>query len=259
MDTTRDGLVAGVDALPAAAVAPMPGWITGQPLEEQGVETTMPNLPDMVLPATDAAPFEVRVRAVADDAVRLVIAPPGSPPLDDDGTWLGIVVDPTAGGGTGAPADVRVDDDAAVLETGRVRVRLTRAPFSVEVTDTASGQVLLRTAERVRQVAGFPLAPAVLVEGGTTTLHLELAPTRASPASASSSAPWSRTASGCGCGWRTPWAPGPGWPTSRCRCGTPAAGGPASSTPGRWSPPTSGRCAPRCSAWPSPTRRSTCT
>ena len=173
---TGDGFLATVDALPAAAVAPMPGWITGQPLEEQGVETTMPNLPDMVLPATDAVPFEVRVRAVADDVVRLVVAPPGSPPLEDDGTWLGIVVDPSAGHGAGAGADVRVGQDAAVLDTGRVRVRLARAPFSVQVADSVTGEVLLRTAERVRQVAGFPLAPAVLVEDGTTTLHLELAP-----------------------------------------------------------------------------------
>lgn len=176
VDTSGGVLTVGVDALPAVEIAPMPGWITGQGLLEQGVETTMPNLPHLELPASDATPFEVRVTAVARDTVRVVIAPPGSRPLDDDGTWLGIVVDPAPAGDEPVAAQVRADEDEAVLQVGDVSVHVGRAPFSLVVRESVGGHVLLRTAERVRQVAGFPLAPAVLVRSGSTTLNLELAP-----------------------------------------------------------------------------------
>lgn len=173
VDAEDQRLTVRVSALPAVQITPMPGWITGQSLAEQGVETTMPNLPQLSLPATDPTPFVVAVQAPAQDTVRITIAPSGARVLEDDGTWLGIVTDPQPA--TTRPS-TRTEEDAVVFQVGRVSVRVGRAPFFLAVTDTTTGEVLLRTAERVRQVAGFPLTPAVLVQDGVTTLNLELSP-----------------------------------------------------------------------------------
>ncbi len=169
----RDAFLLEVDALPAVAIDPMPGWITGEPLLDQGVETTMPNLPDLQLPDATPQSFALRVAAVAPDTLRLTVARPGEPVLDDDGTWLGIVTDPQP-----APAQLRQSHTATevVLETDLVRVRVTRAPFALRVEDVATGRILCRTADRLRQVAGFAMAPAILADAAGTSLNLELAP-----------------------------------------------------------------------------------
>ena len=170
---TEAGLLAQVLALPAVQIAPMPGWVTGQSMQAQGIETTMPNLPDLDLPPTDQVAFALSVSVVAPDTVRIVIAPSGARVLQEQATWLGIVVDPQ-------PAPVRprvdLDDHRATVQTDQVRVEVQRAPFTLTVSEVATGQVLVRTAQKVRQVAGFPLAPAVLTEPGASTLNLELAP-----------------------------------------------------------------------------------
>ena len=75
----------------------MPGWLTGEPLREQGVETQMPNLPDITLPPTDVTPYALRVTAPVPKGLRLVLAPAGDPALSGDGTGCGIVVDPAPG------------------------------------------------------------------------------------------------------------------------------------------------------------------
>ena len=170
---TQAGLVAEVVALPAVQITPMPGWVTGQSAQQQGIETTMPNLPDLQLPPTDQAPFVLSVSMAAPDTVRIVIAPPGARVLDEAATWLGIVVEPHP---SPTSPQVHIDDEAATVRSERVHVRVGRAPFTLTVSDAASGQVLVRTAERVRQVAGFPLSPAVLIEQDATTINLELAP-----------------------------------------------------------------------------------
>jgi hypothetical protein len=48
-----------------------------------------------------------------------------------------------------------------------------RAPFTLTLTDE-TGATVLRTSDRLRQVAGLLTAPSVVVEHGTTTLSLEL-------------------------------------------------------------------------------------
>ena len=180
-------VVLDLDAVLAVQLGMMPGWLTGEPLTEQGVETEMPNLPDIDLPPTDAVRFALRVSAPQPGTLRLTVAPEGAAVLGDDGTGLGIVVDPSP-----EPTEVTVEESpggVAVL-TEALRLDVGRAPFTLTLTDRSSGAILLRTAHRLRQVAGLLMAPALLSSTGATgnsaarednvrgnlTLNLELGP-----------------------------------------------------------------------------------
>ncbi|KRE60959.1 TIM-barrel domain-containing protein [Nostocoides sp. Soil756] len=162
-----------VDAIRGVQLGIMPGWLTGEPPEEQGVETGMPNLPHLDLPPTDVTPYALRVTSPAPATVRLTLAPSDSAALDDDGTGLGIVVDPDP-----APVPLRVEEgeDEVVVTADRVRLRVGRHPFTLTVEDSGSGEVLLRSAHRLRQVAGLMMAPTALVDASGLSLNLELSP-----------------------------------------------------------------------------------
>ena len=150
-----------------------PGYLTGEPAAVQGIETTMPNLPrDLPLPALDTRLFVVRVVCTGPDAVRVTVAPEGARVLGEDATWLGIVTS------SPDPIDATVDAgaDEVVLTGGSLRVRLRRASFALAVEDLDLGRTLLRTGERMRQVAGFPMAPPVLAGPDRIALNLELGP-----------------------------------------------------------------------------------
>jgi alpha-glucosidase (family GH31 glycosyl hydrolase) len=168
-----DAVVLAVRAVRCVAPPGGPGYLTGEPLADQGIESTLPNLPDLDPPPLEARDYELRLSWAAPPALRLTIGPRGARPLADDGTWLGIVTDPRP-----EPTSVSVEETDGVLlvASPRVRVRLRRRPFALAVEDTATGEVLLRTAERLRQVTGVPMAPAVLVDASNMTLNLELAP-----------------------------------------------------------------------------------
>lgn len=169
---TADSVRLDIDALPAVSIDPIPGWITGESLERQGIETTMPNLPHLDLPGTDAHPFVLRVSAPAPDIVRMTVAGPADPLLDDDGTWLGIVVDPEP-----ARSELTVEhtDDEIIISTAALTVSIGLRSFRIRVTD-ADGRLVLRTSEFLRQVAGFPMAPAVSADDAGTTINLEIGP-----------------------------------------------------------------------------------
>lgn len=168
---TAHGVELEVEALPAVQVGSMPGWLTGEPLAEQGIETTLPNLPVLDLPDTNPVTLRLRVEVVAPGTVRLVLAPPGHRLDSDDGTGLGIVVEPRPD-----PPEVRVsvEDDAVTVTAPGVAVRIGRAPFGITVTEPDSGAVALRTAGHLRQAAGLAMAPAVLLGPDGMTLHCEL-------------------------------------------------------------------------------------
>ncbi|MFQ6171567.1 TIM-barrel domain-containing protein [Oryzobacter sp. R7] len=172
-DDTGTTVRLAVDGLPGVQLGVMPGWLTGEPLEAQGVETQMPNLPEIDLPPTDVTAFEVVVTAPQPDCLRLVLAPAGAPTLTDDGTGLGIVLTP-------APEvqQLRVEDGGThvVIESPTLRLEVGRAPFTLRLVDRASGATVLRTADRLRQVAGLLTAPSVLATEASTTLNLELGP-----------------------------------------------------------------------------------
>ena len=165
------GVTVAVDALPGIRLGIMPGWLTGEPLEEQGVETQMPNLPTIDLPSTAVTPWTLRVTAPQHDALRLVLAPAGHAVSKGDGTGPGIVVEPAP---SPMPITVSENDSHVVLTAGRSRLEIGRAPFSLVLTDTESGVIVLRTSDRLRQVAGLLTAPSVAAVDGVTTLNLEL-------------------------------------------------------------------------------------
>ncbi|MEU7315782.1 TIM-barrel domain-containing protein [Streptomyces sp. NPDC007083] len=185
------GLECAVRAVRGIELPGTPGCLTGEPLPDQGIETTMPNLPRLPVPPLDPREFVLRVSFDREDSVRITLAPRGARVLDEQPGWLGIVLDgahaptprvrttedvpgrPTGPGtaGAGTPGTAQT-----VVHTGRMRVRLTRSPFALRVEDTATGRTLLRTGERLRQVAGFPMAPPVLATDSGTVLNLELGP-----------------------------------------------------------------------------------
>ncbi|MBO8192300.1 glycoside hydrolase family 31 protein [Streptomyces oryzae] len=169
---TPDGAELDLVALPAVTVGVMPGWITGEPPLEQGIETTLPNLPDLAFPPLDEQHLVLRIQAVAAGTVRIVLGPDGHRTLDDDGTGLGIVVDPRP-----EPVAVTLEEnpDEVLVGTGQVRVRIRRRPFGLVVENAETGGTVLRTAERLRQAAGLAMAPALLRDEHGTSLHLELA------------------------------------------------------------------------------------
>jgi len=172
-------VILDIDALPGMQLGMMPGWLTGEPLRDQGVETQMPNLPDIELPSTDATAFQLRVSAPQPSTLRLTVARHRAAVLTDDGTGLGIVVDPSPDPVT---LDVRETDSHVTVQTPSITLAVGRAPFTLTVTDNDSGATLLRTAHRLRQVAGLLMAPALLsttrpqAAHAALTLNLELGP-----------------------------------------------------------------------------------
>lgn len=164
----------GVRAVECTTLGVTPGYLTGESWDQQGIETTMPNLPDLPLPSVRETNLVLRIAWAAPETVRLTIAPPEAPALQQPADWLGVVTEPRY-----AEVDPMIEETNEWLTaaTERLRVRVCRRPFGLVLDDPQSGVVLLRTAERLRQVAGLPLAPAVLTEADSrTTLHCELAP-----------------------------------------------------------------------------------
>ncbi|WP_415854192.1 TIM-barrel domain-containing protein [Sinomonas sp. G460-2] len=159
-----------VTALPAVQLDPMPGWLTGETLKEQGVEVSMPNLPSSIrLPRLSPSPWRLRVVAHGPRTARIVLAPEGHRVFTQPPTWLGIVAE-----GASTPSSVSEGDREFRLDGDEFSVSVDRSPFTLKITDR-EGRTVLRTAERLRQVAGFPMAPPALLEAGRATLNLELA------------------------------------------------------------------------------------
>ena len=76
-----------VIALPAIELPGTPGWLTGEPLRDQGIEVDMPNLPnELPLPTVDPEPFRCRVEVVGPGTFRLTVAPSGARVFDESAT-----------------------------------------------------------------------------------------------------------------------------------------------------------------------------
>lgn len=163
------GVDAALDCYPGVEVGGLPGWLTGEPPADQGVELTMPNLPPLNLPAAEPQRRRLRLEVLDGDVLRVRFAPPEHPVFDDDGSGLGIVVEPPA-----AAAGVTVEEtpDRVTLNSGELVVTINRYPFGLRVEYV--GRRVLRTSQHLRQVAGFPMAPAMLVRDQHPTLNLEL-------------------------------------------------------------------------------------
>lgn len=169
--STPTELILDIEALPAVQLPGTPGWLTGESLADQGVEVTMPNLPDLELPGVTAQLWRLSVSAYGARTARLLIAPATNRVFDEKAGWLGIVVQDQ-------PLDlpsVTETDDAITVTGEQFTVVLTRFPFTVRVLDPDGGTVL-RTGERLRQVAGFPMAPPALSSAGKAGVNFELQP-----------------------------------------------------------------------------------
>ncbi|HIZ35464.1 MAG TPA: glycoside hydrolase family 31 protein [Candidatus Ruania gallistercoris] len=160
----------GLEAFRAVSLPGTPGWLTGESMADQGIETEMPNLPrGLQLPPLESRETELRVSALGTGSARVVIAPAGGRVLGEDADWLGIVTTEEER----AP-QVTEHADRVELDCGGIRLLVHRRPFALEAFDT-EGRRVLRTAERLRQVAGFPMAPPVLWQDGHVHLQTELA------------------------------------------------------------------------------------
>ena len=167
------GVTLDVDAIPGVQLGMMPGWLTGEPLADQGVETQMPNLPDITLPPTDVTPYAVRVTTPQPGCLRLVLAPAGTPRSRTTGpaSASSSTRPPRRPGSTSRRTAITSSSAPAGL-----RLTVGRAPFTLVLTDIETGDTVLRTADRLRQVAGLLTAPSVVADAGGTTLNLELGP-----------------------------------------------------------------------------------
>lgn len=173
-DVRRDGdeAVLHVAAHPAVHLSGASGWLTGEPVADQGVEVTMPNLPELALPPLESRPWQVRIGFAGPRTARIVIAPAGARVLGEEATWLGIVTEPSF-----EPVETHLTEtaDQVTVRAGQVAVQVDRYPFALTVTGP-DGETVLRTGQRLRQVAGLPTAPPVLAAAGGVTLHCELGP-----------------------------------------------------------------------------------
>jgi alpha-D-xyloside xylohydrolase len=181
--TAANAVELDVIGLPAVELPGTPGWLTGESLVDQGIEVDMPNLPTgLALPSADARPFRCRIEMVGPRTVRMTVAPAGARVFDESPTWLGIVTEPTIGtDDPSAPAidtTIEASDDAVAIVTDHLRVEVGLHPFRVAVDDADAP--VLRTSERLRQVAGLPIAPPMRFSEdpdgrGRMVLELELA------------------------------------------------------------------------------------
>ncbi|BAK35170.1 putative glycoside hydrolase [Microlunatus phosphovorus NM-1] len=64
------------------------------------------------------------------------------------------------------------DPERIEITVGDLRIRVGRYPFRLLVT--VGGRVVLRTSERLRQVAGLPTAPSLICTESTQTMSFEL-------------------------------------------------------------------------------------
>jgi len=168
-------------------LAPLPGVITDESPGEQGLERRLPNAPDLESPGrespgTGTVGVEVRqvvthhatlrVRAAGTETLRLTLVPGAAWSPAADGLDDGILSDPQPGAAT---IQLAQDDGSVTVSTPALAIRFRRRPFGFVVTG-GEGQVLCRSGGDRRQVAGFPLVPALAFGPGRTWLSLELAP-----------------------------------------------------------------------------------
>lgn len=166
-----ESLGVDVEALPIVELGGMPGWLTGEPLADQGVEVAMPNLPrELVLPEVVAVPWYCRVTPLGPATVRVRIAPRGHRIFDEPPSWLGIVTDDSQ---DASGWQVEEGASSVTCSSGSCRVDVGTSPFRLSIAD-GEGRGVLRTSERLRQVAGFPTAPPVLADDSSVSLNLEM-------------------------------------------------------------------------------------
>lgn len=152
---------------------PLPGLLTTEGPLAQGLELRLPNAPfpaggDSGDPWVETRAATLRLRVPDPLTVRLTLLarPEGRAGSDD------ILVRPPPESGR---FELDVDDDSVSLRTGQVTLTLRRRPFGWALAGPGGG-VVSRSGGDMRQVAGFPLAPALAFGDGMAWCSFELAP-----------------------------------------------------------------------------------
>ncbi|MHB1534653.1 MAG: glycoside hydrolase family 31 protein [Acidimicrobiales bacterium] len=182
-DVTRrhEAVYLGLDAVPYAPIGPIAGLITQESPADQGLERRLPNAPDLPTPAPgerEAFPpirAVLRVAATATDVLRLTLGRcPSSAPLLDggDATDDGMLVDAQP---KELPMGLDEADTFVECSTSMLSLRIRRKPFAFELRE-AGGSVVARSGGDRRQVAGFPLVPAMALGESMASCSLELVP-----------------------------------------------------------------------------------
>lgn len=140
----------------------IPGVLTTESAEVQGLERRLPHLPDLPSSEPATATATLRVRFADPGTVRLTLVPRISPEEADDGTDYGML--------TGAPPELPLSviespDEIRISAGGPVTVVLRRRPFALALHDQ-TGRRILATGGDLRQVAGLPFAPAMAFSDG---------------------------------------------------------------------------------------------
>ena len=130
----------------------VPGLVTAESPEDQGLELNLPNLPRLGALGSEEAMARLRLTTVAPGISRIRLQPPGARMPPDTGEALGILIDHPGLESTERAGDIVIRE----------------RPFAFEV-----GGVLRSGGER-RQVAGFPLAPALGFGDGVTRVSFEV-------------------------------------------------------------------------------------
>lgn len=184
---------------------PMAGLLTLEDPATQGLELRLPNSPALGGGmAVETRSAVLRLRMPDPATVRMTLWPgvewvPAADGLDD-----GILVGPegsaalagadypageddlapaddpagAAAGALGCGFDLAVDEASVTLTSAEVTLVLARRPFAWSLADR-NGRVLARSGGDRRQVAGFPLAPALAFGDGRAWCALELRPNEA--------------------------------------------------------------------------------
>lgn len=143
-----------LQAVAYSSLPGIPGIVTAETPEEQGIQLDLPNLPDFAAGPVSYLGARCRVTAIGPDVARLRFWPESEAMPPDDGGGLGMLVDQPGLCST-EPSDLFEFD---------------QHPFAFRFRG------LLHSGGDRRQVAGLPLAPALAFGQGGVAISFELPP-----------------------------------------------------------------------------------
>jgi len=173
LEVRPDFAVVVLDAVEYFPLAPIPGLLTAETAEEQGLERRLPNAPPIVGGGAPTIPLELSVGLVGPGTLRLRLGVGTETPssADLDRLDLGMLSGPVP---TEAPS-VEEGEDWILFSGDGVRLGVRRRPFGLALYGPDRRPVA-ETGGDVRQVAGFPLAAAMAVEGDGALVSFVLHP-----------------------------------------------------------------------------------
>lgn len=173
LEIGRDSAVVVLDAVEYYPLAPLPGLLTAETAEEQGLERRLPNAPPIAGGGAPTLPLSLSVSLVGPGTLRLRLAAGSATASCTDGDRLafGMLAGPVS---QEAPS-VAEGDEWIEFSGDGVRLGVRRRPFGFALYGS-DGRRVAETGGDVRQVAGFPLAAAMAVEADGARVAFGLRP-----------------------------------------------------------------------------------